>query len=194
LTIGGATFNVTQLAGCGTTISPTSQSFSAAGGTGSSAVSAATGCAWDSVSNVAWISIFLGGSGSGNGSVTFVVGSYTGTTSRTGTLTIAGNTFTVTQVPTCTFTVSPQTIITPGLPASGTLLVTTQSGCAWTASSSASWITVTASGTGSKNASYNIAENTALTSRTATLTVAGKTITVTQGAKPTAPMNVRIVR
>ena len=86
--------------------------------------------------------MFLARVRTGNGNVTFSVASYSGTTSRTGTLTIAGNTFTVTQVPTCTFTVTPQTVSVASMPGSGVLAVSTQTGCAWTASSSASWITV----------------------------------------------------
>jgi Zn-dependent metalloprotease len=78
-------------------ITPTSASQPASGGTGSVSVTAATTCSWTVVSNAAFITITAGASGTGNGTVTYSVAANTATTSRTGTLTIAGRTFTVTQ-------------------------------------------------------------------------------------------------
>jgi Zn-dependent metalloprotease len=82
---------------CTFSISPTSASYAAAGGSGSVSVTAGTGCTWSAVSNATFITITAGSSGSGNGTVSYSVASNTGTTSRTGTMTIAGQTFTVTQ-------------------------------------------------------------------------------------------------
>jgi len=84
-------------AGCTYSISPLSQSFASAGGTGSAAVSSSTGCSWPAASNAGWITITSGGSGGGNGTVTYTVETNSSTSSRTGTMTIAGQTFTVTQ-------------------------------------------------------------------------------------------------
>ncbi|MFY9572266.1 MAG: BACON domain-containing carbohydrate-binding protein, partial [Blastocatellia bacterium] len=98
LTIAGQTFTVSQAAGCSFSISPTSQSFTAAGGTGATNVTAPAGCAWAATSNAAFITITSGGSGgSGNGTVNFSVALNAGASPRGGTLTIAGLTFTVTQ-------------------------------------------------------------------------------------------------
>lgn len=82
---------------CSYSISPTSASQPAGGGTGSVSVIAGAGCAWTASSNAAFITITGGASGSGSGTVTYSVAANTATTSRTGTLTIAGLTFTVTQ-------------------------------------------------------------------------------------------------
>jgi hypothetical protein len=82
---------------CTFSISPTSASQPASGGTGSVSVTASAGCNWTAVSNAAFITITAGSSGTGNGTVTYSVANNTATTSRTGTLTIAGLTFTVTQ-------------------------------------------------------------------------------------------------
>ncbi len=82
---------------CSYSISPTSASFAAAGGTGSVSVTATAGCAWTAVSNATFITITSGSSGTGNGTVGFSVAANAGSTSRTGTMTIAGQTFTVTQ-------------------------------------------------------------------------------------------------
>jgi Zn-dependent metalloprotease len=82
---------------CTYSISPTSASYAAGGGSGSVSVTAGTGCSWTAVSNASFITITGGASGTGNGTVTYSVASNAGTTSRTGTMTIAGKTFTVTQ-------------------------------------------------------------------------------------------------
>jgi hypothetical protein len=64
----------------------------------------------------------------------------------------------------------------------GSVSVTAGTGCSWTASSNASWITVSsgASGTGTAPVGYSVAANAATASRTGTLTIAGRTLTVTQ--------------
>ena len=70
----------------------------------------------------------------------------------------------------------------------GELSVTAGSSCtaAWTAVSNAEWIRITSgeSATGSGNVRYSYAENTSLSSRTGTLTIAGQTHTVTQAPRP----------
>jgi hypothetical protein len=65
-----------------------------------------------------------------------------------------------------------------------TVNVSAGSGCAWTAQSNASWITVTsgASGTGSGSVAFSVARNDD-NDRTGTLTIAGQTFTVQQGKK-----------
>jgi hypothetical protein len=65
----------------------------------------------------------------------------------------------------------------------GTVEVQTTNACTWTASSNASWITVTsgASGTGDGRVGYLVLPN-AGGSRSGTLTIAGQTFTVTQPA------------
>jgi hypothetical protein len=82
---------------CAYSISPTSESFSSSGGSGSVAVTTQSGCIWGAVSNAAWLTITAGSSGSGNGTVGYTAAANTSPNSRTGTLTIAGQTFTVTQ-------------------------------------------------------------------------------------------------
>ncbi len=64
----------------------------------------------------------------------------------------------------------------------GNLNVTTSGGCAWTAASNASWITITSGGSGSGNGTvnYTVAVNGTASARTGTLTIAGQTFTVTQ--------------
>jgi Zn-dependent metalloprotease len=82
---------------CTFSISPTSASSPAAGGSGTVNVTATAGCSWSAVSNSGFITITSGALGSGNGSVGYRVDANTASTSRTGTVTIAGQTFTLTQ-------------------------------------------------------------------------------------------------
>jgi hypothetical protein len=76
-------------------ISPTNNSFTASGGTGSVSVTGGT-CSWTASNNASWITITSGSSGSGNGTVSYSVSSNC-SSSRSGTITIAGQTFTISQ-------------------------------------------------------------------------------------------------
>jgi hypothetical protein len=200
LTIASQTYTVNQAAGsCTFTISPTSQSVPGSGGGGSTTVTAPQGCTWTANSNnVGWLSVTSGGSGNGTATVNFNAIANLNTQPRTGTLTVAGRTFTVNQGGNCSFTINPtsQTIGSGGGNLSTT--VTTASGCQWTAVANASWITVTGSGggTGGGTATFTVAANTG-GQRTGTLTIGGRTFTVTQnGTTPTgpvAPRNLRIL-
>ena len=180
LTIAGQTFTVTQAGSCTASIQPTSQSIGSAGGTGSSAVTSNQGCAWTSTSNAPWITVTSGATGVGNGNVTFGIAANS-VAARSGTLTIAGQTFTVNQATGCSYSINPTSQSIGSAGGNGSSSVTANSGCAWTASSNASWITVTsgASGNGNGNVAFSIAANTG-NARTGTLTIAGQTFTVDQ--------------
>src|SRR4030095_13504650 len=153
LTIAGQTFTVTQAGvACSYAISPTSNPSVVAGGaTGTVTVTAATGCTWSSTSNAAWITFSGATTGSGNGSVNYSVAANSSTSSRTGTLTIAGQTFTVTQAGVaCSYAISPTSnpSVVPG-GGTGSVSVTAATGCAWSSSSNAAWITFSGSSSGS---------------------------------------------
>ncbi len=96
---GGGTSGATgfTVSPCSGSLSPGSLSFNPNAATGSLSVITATGaCAWTAVSNVPWVTVTAGNSGTGNGTVSYSIGANTGP-ARSGTVTIAGNTFTVTQ-------------------------------------------------------------------------------------------------
>jgi Viral BACON domain/Papain family cysteine protease len=82
---------------CTFAISPTTKTFTSGGGSGTVTVSSQNNCSWTAVSNVSWISVRSGNTGSGNGSVKYAVATNPTRTQRTGTVTIAGQTFTVNQ-------------------------------------------------------------------------------------------------
>jgi hypothetical protein len=156
------------------------------GASGAVTVTAPAGCSWTATSNDAWITVGSGATGSGNGMVSYNVAANTSSGSRTGTLTIGGSLFTITQPgAACVFTLSPfSSTLTSPAAADGTVTVSSAGGCNWTAASNASWITITsgASGAGTGVVNYSVAANTGTTSRTGTMTIAGKTFTVTQPA------------
>jgi len=192
LTVAGQPFTVNQAASCGYTLSATSASAAADGGSGAFNVTAASGCTWTDKSNATWISVTSGASGSGNGSVGYSVAANTGA-ARSGTLTVAGQTFTVNQaavVTTCTNSLNPTSASIVAGGGSGTLNVTASSGCAWTAQSNATWISIASGASGSGNGSlgYLVATNTGA-ARSGTLTVAGQTFTVNQAAVATTCVN-----
>jgi hypothetical protein len=83
---------------------------------------------------------------------------------------------------TCSFSINPTSASQPAGGGTGSVTVTATAGCAWTAVSNATFITITSgsSGTGNGTVNYSVAANTGSTSRTGTLTIAGLTFTVTQ--------------
>jgi hypothetical protein len=180
MTIATRIFTVTQ-DGCTANIAPASQAFEPGGGTGSIAVTATGNCGWTAQSNANWIMITAGASGSGNGTVTFAVAANTGASPRAGTIALAGQTFNVTQVQ-CSFMIAPVSQAFTAGGGAGSVNITAQSGCGWTAQSNASWLTISSANSGSGNGMINftVAANTNTTSRNATLTIAGQTFTVTQ--------------
>ncbi len=167
---------------CTYSINPTTNSVGSAATSRTVQVTAGPSCDWTAVSHASWISITAGATGRGNGSVTYEVAANAGSASRTGTLTIAGQTHTVTQSGGCSYALGSTSSSVPAAGGSRGVLVTAPTGCAWTASSAVSWITITAgaSGSGNGTVSFSVAANTAPASRTGLLTIAGQTHTVTQ--------------
>jgi glucose/arabinose dehydrogenase len=92
--LGGTVSRIVQSAACAASVSPVVKVFSRDGGSGSVVVTAAARCDWTAVSNVDWITVTAGGSGTGAGTVSYSVGANSGR-ARRGTLTIAGRTVTV---------------------------------------------------------------------------------------------------
>ena len=188
-----ATFTVDQAASsCASlSVSPTSFTFGASGGTGVLTFNTAP-CPWTASTSDTTLVTGLPTSGN-TGTITFGVAA--GTTAASATITIPSTvppaTVTVTRTaPVCTYTIA-----TPGaigasqsfLAAGGTgsVNVTAPTGCAWTASSSSPFLTVTggALGSGSGSMSYSVSANTSSTSsRAGTLTVAGIAYSVNQTA------------
>ncbi|MEP7338233.1 MAG: kelch repeat-containing protein [Acidobacteriota bacterium] len=185
ITVAGQNFNITQDGGCAFSLGSTSQNFTAAGGTGTVALTASnTACPWTAISSAPdWLTLAVS-SGTGSASVGYAVVPYAGTTPRSATLTIAGQTFTVNQAG-CAFTISPTSRNFTAAGGADTINVTaTGSACTWTASSNRPWITVTsgASGTGNGTVNFSVAANPDAVERTGAIAIADQTFTVTQAA------------
>jgi hypothetical protein len=168
---------------CSYTIAPTSQAFTATGGTGSVALTTGGVCVWTASSSAAWITITGGGAGAGSGIVQFSVAANPGP-ARNAALTIGPQTFAITQeAPACSYNVAPANQPVPAGGGNATVAVTTASGCAWSASSSTDWITIIDSGSGDGNGVVSFATSPNIgPARSGTLTVAGSTVTVSQAA------------
>ena len=82
----------------------------------------------------------------------------------------------------CTYAISPTVNSFNSSGGVGSVNVTAAAGCSWTASSGATWIAITAGGSGSGNGTvaYSVAGNTTTSSRTGTMAIAGQTFTITQ--------------
>jgi hypothetical protein len=184
---------------CSYSLGSTSASVPSTANTGSVSVVTGSGCAWTAVSNVSWVTITGGASGTGIGTVTYSVAANITGSPRTGTLTIAGQTFTVNQAAiSCTYTLGSTSASVPSTANTGSLSLVTGTSCSWTAVSNVSWVTITAgaSGTGIGTVTYSVAANTG-GARTGTLTIAGQPFTISQAGAatpPAAPTNLRIIK
>ena len=87
----------TSSTSCSYSVAPLTATFSAAGGTGSAAVTTSAGCLWGATSGASWVTVTAGATGTGSGTVGYSVGSNPYTTQRIGTLTVAGSTVTTTE-------------------------------------------------------------------------------------------------
>src|ERR1017187_413795 len=83
--------------GCFYSISPNSVALGGAATNGTLAVTASPGCGWTATPDMSWLTITNGATGSGNGTVSYMVDANPTLNPRTGTMTIAGATFTVNQ-------------------------------------------------------------------------------------------------
>jgi hypothetical protein len=103
--VSGQSFTVSQAAAsnpppppppsCSFAVVPGSASFQGTGGSGTLAVTAVSSCAWTATSQVGWITITSGKSGTGTGAVKYTVAENNAKNSRTGNLVVAGRTVSI---------------------------------------------------------------------------------------------------
>jgi hypothetical protein len=163
-----------SIAGCGSDQSPSApctfsvsaspQSFGVSGGTGSATVSTASHCSWTARADANWLSITTASSGSGQGVVSFTVAPSSDASARSGHLIIADQTVSIAQdgLVACQYSVVPVQVsyCVDGMQGAS-VAVSTASGCPWTASTDAAWITLLNSpaGGGSDTLQFNVASN-----------------------------------
>jgi hypothetical protein len=189
---GNYTLRLVDPSACTTTLASTGREVSGSGGQFGVGFTTQPGCSVTAVSNAGFITINSPGTvdANGAGTVSYTVQPNTGTTTRSGTITINGQTFTVTQTA-CNYAVYPTVRpFTAGSNTSGRFTVISQSGCAWTATTTAPWITITegTSGAGTGRVRYTVAANNTAATRTGTIVINGTvTHTVTQTSAGTTP-------
>lgn len=101
ITVGSQTFTLIQDGGlgddCECSISPTFNSVSASGGSGSVQISNSERCAWQAVSDASWITITSNSIGIGNGTITYTAAANASKSGRKGTITIGKQVFSIKQ-------------------------------------------------------------------------------------------------
>jgi hypothetical protein len=171
---------------CTFALSSSTATLTSDGGESRVTIDTQAGCVWTAASTVGWITVTAGASGSGPGTVTYSVTANAAANPRTGTMTIAAQTYTVTQDArppvTCTYDLSPAAADFTKDGGTGTFAVATPAGCAWTARSSAGWVSVNGDGQGSGpgSISFAVARQTDAAARTATIDMGGRSFTVRQ--------------
>jgi len=168
---------------CEYTVAPAAISAPAAGGQVAVTVTTTAACSWTGAADREWITVDRT-AGTGSGVVTVTVAANTGTEARAGTATIGGRAIPVEQAgqPACELTVSPVALNLAPDEATGTLAVTTQAYCTWTASTNTGWIRLMngQSGQGSGVITYLVERNPATIARSGAIAVNAVAIAVHQ--------------
>jgi hypothetical protein len=177
---------------CTYSVASTTRAFTAAGGQGTATIDTGASCSWTVATDSPWVTFPGGASGSGQASVAFAVAANSATDLRKATLTIASLPIAISQegrAP-CDYAVSPSSLDVVAAGGAASVTIATTAGCEWTATSNAPWVTFTsaASGTGNGTVGLMVSTNAATDSRQASLSVAGRPVTLRQdGATPAPP-------
>jgi Viral BACON domain/Putative binding domain, N-terminal len=191
-------------AACRYDVSPSAMSVDAPAQQVSIALTATAGCQWMVRADAPWIGTTAPASGTGSATLQIAITANTGS-ARAGAVTIGNATVHVTQAalvtpapaptpqppspapsptpptPTCADTIKPTWYNAGHGPDGVTVNVTAAGGCTWTTSASASWVTIASGrgGTGNGSVLLTIPANNG-PARTALVTIAGNTFTLTQ--------------
>lgn len=189
LKIGSSVATIDQSPGCAFTVSPSSHTAPASGGVIAIIVTTAAGCSWTAASAAPWIATGEGGNAAtGNGRLDLTVAPNPGP-ERSGTVLVAGRSITVTQPSGCRYDVSPPNLDAAAGGGAVTVAVATAAACPWTSVSHVPWLTSsTGSATGPAQLQVTASPNTG-PPRTGTLTVAGRTLNVSQASPCTFSLN-----
>jgi hypothetical protein len=184
MTIAGQTLTVNEAgANCTFSLSSPGTTLGSSGGAASFNVTALNGCAWSADTGPGWISPTAPATGNGNGTVSLSIAPNSAINGRLANVLVGGQRFSVQQsgVP-CSFSLSANNPVQSAAGGSGSVDITTNAGCPWTATSSApTWLVpATNTGTGAGTVSFSVAANGTGAARSAVLTIVGQTITVNQ--------------
>jgi glucose/arabinose dehydrogenase len=172
---------------CSYALASSGQLYPVEGADGTLTLSTASDCGWIAAANVSWISL-MQTNGAGAGALAFMIAPNPTGVPRTGLIHVGGQTFTVLQqgLPSddCAPYLTPTYQSFPALGGASSFTVTTDNRCAWQATASASWITITSArmGTGNGTITYSVATNASGKLRTGTISFGKTVFTVKQKA------------
>ncbi|MCX6594263.1 MAG: hypothetical protein NTZ56_22340 [Acidobacteria bacterium] len=153
------------------------------------AIQTTAGCAWTLTGLPTWATASAT-FGNGPATVTLSIPANTGD-ARSATFSVGGALVTLTQAAApCIFTIAPGGQAFSSAPGTGSILVTTAAGCAWTVTNSLPWVLLTTatSGNGTGTVGYSVIANFGA-SRNGILTVAGRPFTVEQLGVSAVPLS-----
>ena len=212
VSVNSSQFAVTQAPSpCTYSVSPGTVAIPAQGSTVSVEIATLIGCSWTTSSPASWVTLSTA-SGSGSNDVSLAAEQNGSTSARSVTVTIAGRPVSVTQAaaapaatpsptptptptppptpaplpppPACSYSLDPPIRVIKGKGGDGTVKVNTTRDCPWTATSNVPWIEIKgeASGTGTHDVKYHVDRLDSGFGRSGTITIAGETHLVLQGA------------
>jgi hypothetical protein len=146
-------------------------------------VTAAAGCTWTTRTDATWVTVDAGSTGTGSGTVRLLVQANSGP-ERSTTVAIAEQPFALHQEGSCSYKIKPNDYHAGRGPDEIDVEVTTDASCAWTASSTVSWVTVAegASGTGKGKVRLLVQANDG-PARQVVLTIAGQPFELRQDGR-----------
>ena len=175
--------------GCAYTLTPSQQFHSSGISTGMVNVATSAACSWSIFNSNGWLTIISPTTETnyGNGIVIYTVTANPNPDLRSGVLLIGDQAFTVYQWGfNCGYVISAvQGTHGPGAE-TGTVGVTTLSGCPWSVSNSNSWVTLLSptNNAGSGTVTYSVMPNLSPTGRTGVVAIASQPFEVIQSADP----------
>jgi hypothetical protein len=173
---------------CGVSVTAPGSVVPSSGGTGTLAVSAERECGWSAHAESPWISLNTA-EGQGPATLTYSVVANPNGSSRRGSVIVEQQRIEIVQeAAPCRFEVSPSTAELDAAGARAEITISGPGGCAWTAQSTAGWLTVQpGSGTGSAAIRLSAVPNTGA-ERSADVRVGGINVPVRQaGTTPPGP-------
>lgn len=183
------TLQVLSAGECGLSLNPTAQSFTAAGGSGTIAVT--TSCNWTAATTDSWITITGGNSGAGNGTVTYSVSANTTTEQRVGTISVVGAGSTIFAF---SITQSGEIAVTGLTPSPASVQIGgTQQFTVSVINTTTTSVTWSVSGSGCDGGPCGVIDQTGLYTAPATLSASQvDTVTATSVALPTASESTQV--
>jgi len=171
---------------CQVSVSNTPTTFGDGGGAGTVTIGAPRDCTWSVSPSVSWITLTDTASGQGDATVGYKVASNPAPSTRAGAIAVGSQSLSLSQAAApCRFSLSRGSDRIG--PSGGRLsvAVSTLSGCGWTASTGANWITVTSGQSGNANGTVELTvASNAGSERVGQANIAGQTYTVNQDAAP----------